>query len=137
MLTSFEIRTAITDYFARRESARLVILFGSAASEKLKAESDIDLALLEVPQLNTTDSVELTLSLSRLVGREIDLVDLSKAHGAILSETIGSGIVLKNSDEDAYEMLINRVLWEHADDSRIGALILSERMKKWQKPAKS
>jgi predicted nucleotidyltransferase len=137
MLADSEIKSVITAFFAARRTNHLAILFGSGARGILSPISDIDLGVLEVPELTTEESISIADGLAKLTGREIDVVNLSTAHGAILSEILGSGAVLKNTDPVAYEQLINRVLWEHADDSRIGTHILEERMKKWQNPTKS
>jgi predicted nucleotidyltransferase len=61
----------------------LAVLFGSAATEpsRLRADSDVDIAVL-FPRGHQTTLAELgdlAASLSRALGREVDLVDLAGA----------------------------------------------------------
>ena len=77
----------------------LALLFGSAAKENFREQSDVDIAL----DFSANDEkkrlekwLTIRADLEMLVHREIDLLDLSKSEGLILSKIIESNVRLKN-----------------------------------------
>ncbi len=59
---------------------RLALLFGSAAAGVLRADSDIDIAILPVhPDLPLREELALQAALVRACGRNVDLVRLDRA----------------------------------------------------------
>jgi predicted nucleotidyltransferase len=61
--------------------AELAVVFGSAARERLRPDSDVDIGVLFPPahQATLDELGDLSAALSRAVGREVDLVDLGTA----------------------------------------------------------
>jgi predicted nucleotidyltransferase len=61
---------------SRRFHVRELALFGSAARRQMRPESDIDILVEFLPDsgVDLVDYASLTLDLSRLLGRRVDLV---------------------------------------------------------------
>jgi hypothetical protein len=59
----------------------------------------------------------------------VDLVDLSEAHGALLQEILVRGTIVKNEEPAVYERLIGRMLGEKEDDARMLKKIVDQRIK--------
>jgi predicted nucleotidyltransferase len=79
-----------------------VYLFGSAAADKLRGDSDIDLAFL--PQAEAADPMIIfnaSQVLAGELGREVDLLDLTTASTVMAKEVIRTGVLLA----DAFPLL--------------------------------
>jgi uncharacterized protein len=63
-------------HICRRYSVKELAVFGSAASGRMRPDSDIDLLVEFLPEAGAdlVDHAGLMLDLSRLVGRHVDLV---------------------------------------------------------------
>lgn len=79
-----------------------VYLFGSCAEDRMRDDSDLDLAFL--PQSGPCDPVEVFEAAQRLasqLNREVDLVDLSAASTVLRKEVVAGGILLHDDDSMA------------------------------------
>jgi predicted nucleotidyltransferase len=77
---------------------RLAMLFGSAAQGGLRAESDVDVAILPVdPALSLADELDLQVSLTRVCGRDVDLVRLDRASTLVRWQIAQHGKLLLQS----------------------------------------
>lgn len=76
-------------------NVRFALLFGSAASGTDTAESDVDL-LLDLRDARLQRVLDLTTKLARLLGRDVDVVELADAERepAFLAQLIAQGRVL-------------------------------------------
>jgi predicted nucleotidyltransferase len=110
---------------------RLALIFGSHAARKATLQSDIDIALAAETTLSVEQKLALADEISRTFQREVDLVDLHSAHGALLQEILTRGVVVVNSDPSLYEKFIKRMLAEKEDDSRVAAKAIAERIRRW------
>lgn len=84
------------------------ILFGSAAEEKLRPHSDIDLAVRFSPE-SRPDGWEyggLLASLEDALKRRVDLVDLERTRSTVLRLEVSKGVLVKGDEE---EMIRTRV----------------------------
>lgn len=111
--------TALVQQVARtlvpHPEIQLAFVFGSAARDTLRPDSDVDVAVLAASQLSPEARLELMAELSLAVKREVDLVDLSTAWGLILRQVLTTGtLALKHSDT-AHAMLLKRMLFDQAD----------------------
>ena len=109
----------------------LAILFGSIVTENFKPSSDIDLAVKCKNPLSIDEKVEISSNLSEKTGRELDLVDLDAAHGALLQEAIVRGKVIYKSHPSVFEALLKRMLAEKEDDARFHEKTVAERKRIW------
>ena len=110
----------------------MVILFGSAASSGcMRAESDVDIAVLYDHSLSAHEKVSLTDRLSHRLGRVIDLVDLSAANGVILRQVLCKGMVLLKRSASDYAALLERLVYNHEDMMPYYRRTIQQRVKRF------
>jgi hypothetical protein len=71
--------------------------------------------------------------LGQTLGRDVDLVDLHRAHGAILEEVIVRGDHLIVRDPEVMARLLKRMWYEKEDDARFRQITWQERQRQWDK----
>jgi predicted nucleotidyltransferase len=108
----------------------LAILFGSVASGKAHAQSDLDLAVIAAKPLHAAEKIQIIEALAMATGRPIDLVDVYFAPQPLLSQVFKHGRRILGSDT-AYAQLLYRHLIEQADFAPLQNRILSERRAAW------
>ncbi len=89
-------KQALAEYFSRKEEVLCVYLFGSQAVGKQNAYSDVDIAVLydeSIPASEYTDGqISLSIDLSRLLGKNIDIIILNKAAPYLKFQIIQNGV---------------------------------------------
>lgn len=105
------LRSAIAEF----PELLLVIVYGSFAKGKETANSDLDIAVAGKKPLSTKKRIEVALHLSEAFQREVDLVDLRRAHGLILKEILTQGKVILSKDPLLYAAIMKRYLFDQAD----------------------
>lgn len=128
------IHAALSEAFAREPGVRVAVLFGSVAEGRDREGSDLDLAVL-APGV---DLLELAQRLQAELGREVDLVELSRATIPLMEELVAHGIVIHEGEPGAGALWRSRALatletdrpwfarmreafldrWRHAGESR-------------------
>jgi uncharacterized protein len=108
----------------------LAILFGSVASGKAHAHSDLDLAVIAAKPLQAAEKIQIIEALAMATGRPIDLVDVYFAPEPLLGQVLKHGRRILGSDT-AYAQLLYRHLIEQADFVPLQNRILSERRMAW------
>ncbi len=76
------------------------ILYGSAASGRMRSGSDIDLAVAGREPLAAEYLARLNTEISTLLGREVDIHDLRRARAVYLKEILMKGEILLNEEPD-------------------------------------
>jgi predicted nucleotidyltransferase len=109
---------------------RLAILFGSLATGRATAESDLDLAVLMDAPLSAETKMALIGDLSLATGRPVDLIDLKTTGEPLLGQILKHGVRLFGSESD-YADLIKRHLFDEADFTPYRRRILTERRRQW------
>jgi uncharacterized protein len=69
-------------------------LFGSAARQALRADSDVDLAVLLPEPLTGMDKIKKTQALADLLGRDVDLLDFARLHTVMQVQILETGTLL-------------------------------------------
>lgn len=91
-----------------KTAAYIIILFGSAAAGKLRKDSDIDLAFLSEKNFSEYEVFIIAQELAEKLGRNVDLIDMSKASTVFKSVILGTGKIIYSSDENRkHEFQIN------------------------------
>ncbi len=108
----------------------LALAFGSAASGKLRADSDLDIAVLARAPLSAARRQALIERLAQIAGRPVDLVDLSSAGVVVTGEAL-QGKRLLCKDPRLLGELISRNLTDVADFLPYHRRILDERRRAW------
>ena len=72
--------------------------FGSSVAGALRAESDLDYALLATRPLEAIERFELQEDVARALGRSVDLVDLRHASAVLRMQVVASGVAVAVGD---------------------------------------
>jgi predicted nucleotidyltransferase len=105
---------------------QLAYLFGSAATDTMRPDSDIDVAVAAGEPLDAPRMMALIARLGDLTGRDVDLVDLNQAHGTILKEAM-QGKELFCRDYPLKEKLMKRLVYEQEDFMPLRRRLLARR----------
>lgn len=121
----------IRHFFADRNGILLVVLYGSFASGAAGAGSDVDLGVAYDTPLSAEQKSEWAGDLSIILQREVDLVDLRRAHGLFLKKILTGGKVIIKNDATYYAELIKQMLFEMADFWPYQERMMRERRETW------
>lgn len=81
--------------------SRLVVLFGTAATGHMRADSDVDIGWVpEDADLSLGDELTFQTNLTAAAGREVDLVRLDQASTILRHEVARDGILLAGARSD-------------------------------------
>jgi predicted nucleotidyltransferase len=108
----------VREYFSGRAGVDLVLVYGSFARGTAGMHSDVDIAISRGKPLSLDDKMSLQADLSILLGRELDMADLSTAEGIFLHRIMSEGkvvLVTAPSGRAAYEKYLRRALYFNAD----------------------
>lgn len=120
----------LSEVLASFPQVKLAIVFGSMASGRQRADSDLDLAVLATHGLQLSERSSLIAALAARTGRAIDLIDLQHAHEPLLGQILRHGRRVLGS-ETLLGDLINHHLLERADFMPYRSRILAERRMAW------
>ena len=82
--------------------------FGSSVAGVLRADSDLDYALLAPRPLEAVERFELQEDVARALHRSVDLVDLRRASAVLRMQVVGSGVAVAVGDaieKERFEIL--------------------------------
>lgn len=91
-----------------------VYLFGSAATGRERPDSDLDLAFLPRRTADPVATFQVAQQLADALGREIDLVDLSKATTVMAKEVLRCGLLIADIGRTQRQEFEMRVLADYA-----------------------
>ena len=100
-----------------------VWIFGSVARGEDRPDSDIDLAVLCEPALGLERAIVMD-QVGRIVGRDVDLVDLRTAPPALAWEILTTGRLVDERDELAVEGFVRAARYAAEDDEQRSRMIL-------------
>lgn len=109
----------------------LAILYGSAATGKMRPDSDVDIALLFDHPIRAGKKMKLISRLEEALQREVDLVDLYSLSGTILKQVLIQGRVLIQSKPGMLAGLVQRMIYNQADMMPYVTRTLMERQKRF------
>ncbi len=96
-----EILDTLIQYFSDKPQFDTVLLFGSFASGKENSNSDVDIAVHSDKILQLDERLDMLLDLSKILHREVDLVDLRQCRGVFLHEIMSNNYRIRY-DHDTY-----------------------------------
>ena len=95
---------------------RLAVLFGSAATARLRADSDVDIGIVPCdPELSLGEELELQARLEAVCGRSVDLVRLDRASTLLRWEAARSGVPIVTEAPHTFSRFQAEAAIEHAD----------------------
>lgn len=110
---------------------KVAIIYGSVAAGHMRADSDVDLALLFESPLDVEQKIQLKTHLERELSRAVDLVDLSTLSGTILKQILCKGRILIKNDTDAFAGLLQRMVYNQTDMMPYVTRTLLERQRRF------
>lgn len=110
-----EITARAKEVLRAEPGLRLAILYGSAATGKMRADSDVDIALLLDRPLGAERKMELISRLESELRRDADLVDLFDLNGTILKQILHKGRVLVQTNPGELAGLVRKMIYNQAD----------------------
>ena len=110
---------------------KLAILHGSVATEKMRADSDVDIALLFDHPLNAEQKMMLISRLESELQRDVDLVDLFALSGTILKQILRKGRVLVQANKEVRAELVRKMIYNQADMMPYVSRTLVERQRRF------
>ena len=111
-----ELKKRLTPFFHLPE-VQLVVLFGSAASDSLRADSDLDFAILGDHVL---DLVALTnMLISQLHCNHVDLVDLRRSSPVLMMEVARTGALLFERTPGGYAAFCSLAHRRYVDTTKL------------------
>lgn len=120
----------LTEILRSQPDVELAMLFGSMASGRTHAGSDIDVAVLCTSPLTAERKMALITEPAQATGRPIDLIDLRTAGEPLLGQILQHGKRLFGSDE-ALGQLAARHLIDAADFMPYVDRMLAQRRARW------
>jgi predicted nucleotidyltransferase len=124
------IDAQLKEVFAHFPKITLVVLFGSVALGRQRADSDLDIAVAAKQALAAHEKIALVGALANRTGRPIDLIDLNAVSEPLLGQIVRHGRRVLGNDT-LYGELISRHLFEQADFMPYRARLLAERRLAW------
>lgn len=123
MKTDNEIIEKILQQFSKLSPAAIV-LFGSCSTEYFNEKSDIDLAVLMKHRIKSEEKSDLSGTLSILLQREIDLIDLNSADTVFQFQILKTGKLILLSDKKYFDLFKMRVFgcYQKLNEEREGII---------------
>lgn len=126
-----ELDRTIEDVIARHPSVVLVLLFGSMAKDRVRNDSDLDIAIATSTPLTAQTHLAIIEDLALAVGRPVDLIDLDRTHNPLLQQILTKGRRILCRNRTRYAELLLRMVYEEADVMPYYRRILSDRRQAW------
>lgn len=123
-LSDFSKASQAVCLIRRRTAAFLIILFGSYAKGVIRRDSDIDIAYAGVQKLSAYDNFILAQELAVILGRDVDLLDLSQVSTVMKAQIVAYGKVIYCSDEVKRQYFFMKALKEYATLSDERAVVV-------------
>ena len=120
----------LTEILRSQPDVELAMLFGSMATGRAHAGSDVDVAVLCTSALTAERKMALVAELAAVTGRPIDLVDLRTAGEPLLGQILQHAKRLLGSDE-ALGRLAAKHLIDAADFMPYVDRMLAQRRARW------
>lgn len=125
-----QIEAQLREVFSHFPRIVLAVLFGSVASGRQRADSDLDIAVAAKQALTADEKIALVGALAEQIRRPIDLIDLNAVSEPLLGQVVRHGRRVLGSDT-LYGNLISHHLLEQADFMPYRTRLLAERRMSW------
>ena len=114
-ITSFPWEsTVLAHLILRLPELQALVLFGSCASGRQGADSDIDLAVLTPQPLAPWPLFQLAQELADICNRDVDLIDLRSATTVLAAQIISTGEIISAPSQQEYDSFAGRIYADYA-----------------------
>jgi predicted nucleotidyltransferase len=107
-------KTAIIRILKERLAAFTIILFGSAAKEALRQDSDIDIAYMCDETFSPYNLFMIAQELADHLKREVDLIDFHQASSVLQAQVVANGVLLLDEKQTERQYAFMRSLKSYA-----------------------
>lgn len=114
MSTSEEILKKVSSVLWAEADVRFGCVYGSVASGRVRARSDVDIAIAGKSAFPFEYRLRLGQRLESILQREIDILDLQNCDGLVQYQALTKGVIVK-SDPAMWEHLSRQALFFQAD----------------------
>lgn len=97
MLSKQSIET-LKEFAREHDKIIAIYVFGSVATDKNRAKSDIDLAIMIRGEMDGFERIDLETELSNLLGRDVDLVVFGQATPLLQHQILKYGFLIYEKD---------------------------------------
>jgi len=104
----------VIDLLIEKVAAYVIILFGSSGKGLAREDSDMDIAYLGDRMLDSYENFMFAQELAGVIGRDVDLLNLSLVSTVMKAQIITSGKVIYCSDEMRKADFFIKALKEYA-----------------------
>jgi len=108
-----EIEKKIKKILINSLSPKLIYIFGSIITNRVRNDSDIDIAILADKQIDEYQLYMISQQLADDLKREVDIVDLKRASTVFKAEILRNGKLIYNSDNQEKMHFQLRVLQDY------------------------
>ena len=109
---------AAARFLAERAELAAVLVFGSAAHDRRRPDSDIDLAILPVKVLDPLSAIRLAGDLEPILKTTVDLIDLTRVSPILVNQILRQGRVVAILDSRAYHSFVIKHVTAYEDLKR-------------------
>lgn len=125
MQSEMDVRRVI-DLLIEKVAAYVIILFGSSGKGLAREDSDMDIAYLGDRKLDSYENFMFAQELAGVIGRDVDLLNLSLVSTVMKAQIITSGKVIYCSDEMRKADFFIKALKEYALLNEERVVVLQE-----------
>ncbi|WP_037030078.1 type VII toxin-antitoxin system MntA family adenylyltransferase antitoxin [Psychrilyobacter atlanticus] len=129
------IQEKIVDYFLEKKP-KLIYLFGSYAKNINREESDIDIAVLLGTSMESKEKYKYKIELVDLLGKEVDLIDLTDANIILKHQIVTTGKNLfcrTKLERDEFKYAVISCYYQYKEDIDIVKKSIKKRGHVWKK----
>ena len=130
-MTREEVSLKLRSVLESKPEVKVCLLFGSAAEDKLRGKSDIDIAVCGDNAFTHDYLAELQLEIAERLEREVDLLDMARLNGIILKQVITTGKKIINKKPDLLAQYIKKMLYFNEDMLPNYQMILKAKAKRF------
>lgn len=129
------IQEKIVDYFLDKKP-KLIYLFGSYAKNINREESDIDIAVLLGTSMESKEKYKYKIELVDLLGKEVDLIDLTDANIILKHQIVTTGKNLfcrTKLERDEFKYGVISCYYQYKEDIDVVKKSIKKRGHVWKK----
>ncbi|RLG41656.1 MAG: hypothetical protein DRN78_04025 [Thermoproteota archaeon] len=110
-----DITVRIKESLSKKPNIVYAILFGSAAEDRLREDSDIDVAIRFFPEPDVMELGEISSLIESVVGRAVHVVNIVRAPPPLRYEIFKNGVLILVRDEGLLAEDKARAIMEYLD----------------------
>ncbi|MBD3420537.1 MAG: hypothetical protein GF398_10505 [Chitinivibrionales bacterium] len=107
-----KVRTFFQAHF---HEIAVVTVFGSVVKNRLRKDSDVDIGIACESEMTLERRIAVATELSGFLHRDVDIIDLSKENGFIITEAVSSGKIIIKRNTETLRKIIRKMWYWNSD----------------------